>query len=489
MYGLPKIHKETTPLRPILAAYNTPTYPLAKFLIPILQPLTVNDYTLQNSYDFYNKISTFTFNGPMFMSSFDITSLFTNIPLDETINLICQNLFSTHDRFHNFSEIEFREFLNLTCRESFFIFGDSAYQQRDGVQMGSPLGPTLANAFLCHYETIWLNLCPPEFKPIFYKRYIDDTFIIFKEQSHATKFLEFLNNQHVNIKFTLETEHNKSIPFLDIKTFRDHNNKMHTSIYRKPTFSGLGMSFFSHTPLKYKINNIKTLIYRAYNLSSSLFAFHQEIEFLRIFFTNNGYPISTVEKQCRNFLNNIYKKPAQSLTVNKKIVFLSLPYYGTDSEPLYSKLLNILSDYYPQVKFNIALKNTFTIGSLFRSKDSVSSEVLADIIYCFTCDSCQASYVGSTKRRFRERVDQHLGVSSRTGKPLTTVTLSIPRKHATDHNHPFKSKHFKIIDQSNSSLNLLILESLHIHQLKLSLNIQQFATNFTQSLAANHNTV
>ena len=199
------------------------------------------------------------------------------------------------------------------------------------------------------------------------------------------------------------------------------------------------MSFFSHTPLKYRVNNIRTLIHRAYRLSSSTLAFHHEIEFLQKFFTNNGYPVTMLEKQCRNFLNNIYRKPAQLLTANKKIVFLSLPYYGSESETLYSKLMNALSDYYPQVKFNIALKNTFTIGSLFRSKDSVSSEVLSDFIYCFSCDSCHASYVGSTKRRFRERVDQHLGVFSRTGKPLTTVTHSIPSKHATDHNYPFKA--------------------------------------------------
>ena len=142
---------------------------------------------------------------------------------------------------------------------------------------------------------------------------------------------------------------------------------MHTSILRKSTFSGLGMSFFSHTPLKYKINNIKTLIHRAYNLSSSYLTFHQEIDFLRKFFTNNGYPVTLFEKTCRNFLYKIYRKPVQLLTVNRKTVFMSLLYYRAESEPLYTKLLNTLSDYYPQVKFNFALKNPFIIGSLFSS--------------------------------------------------------------------------------------------------------------------------
>ena len=48
-------------------------------------------------------------------------------------------------------------------------------QQIDGVAMGNPLGPTLANLFLCHHETNWLsNYCPLEFKPVLYRRYIDD---------------------------------------------------------------------------------------------------------------------------------------------------------------------------------------------------------------------------------------------------------------------------------------------------------------------------
>ena len=90
--------------------------------------------------------------------------------------------------------------------------------------------------------------------------------------------------------------------------------------------------------------------------------------------------------------------------------------------------------------------------------------------------TCQASYVGSTRRRCKERIDQHLAVSSKTDRRLSTVLHSIPRKHAEDHNHPFRRDNFKIISQTNDNQNLLISESLHIHYLKPSLNIQQTAT-------------
>ena len=248
IYGLPKLHKPDVPLRPILAAYNTPTYPLAKFLVPLLQPFTFNSYTLQNSYDFYKSITEFRADNNFFMSSFDITSLFTNIPVNETIQLLCEQIFHTDPYFQNFSRPDFKELLNLTCNESFFIFDGTAYQQRDGAQMGSPLGPTLANAFLCYHESNWLQNCPPDFKPIYYKRYVDDTCIFFRDPSHAPKFLEYLNSQHDNINFTLEIEINSSLPFLDLLITRDHNQKIQTSIYRKKTFSGLGMSFFSYPP-------------------------------------------------------------------------------------------------------------------------------------------------------------------------------------------------------------------------------------------------
>ena len=75
-------------------------------------------------------------------------------------------------------------------------------QPVDGVVMGSPLGPSLANAFLAHYEQIWLNDCPDEFNLVYYKRYVDDIFILFRSAHHPEK--EYLNTKHANIKFTSE---------------------------------------------------------------------------------------------------------------------------------------------------------------------------------------------------------------------------------------------------------------------------------------------
>ena len=82
LYGLPKIHKENCPARPILSAIGTYNYKLAKFIVPILQPLTFGQYTVKDSFSFVSEITAFQKDGNLVMASFDVSSLFTNIPLD-----------------------------------------------------------------------------------------------------------------------------------------------------------------------------------------------------------------------------------------------------------------------------------------------------------------------------------------------------------------------------------------------------------------------
>ena len=86
------------------------------------------------------------------MACLDVESLFTNIPLDESIENCINDLFSNNDTVHNFIKEDLKELLKFASYESFFTFDNAYYCQLDGVAMGSPLVPTLANAFLCHFE-------------------------------------------------------------------------------------------------------------------------------------------------------------------------------------------------------------------------------------------------------------------------------------------------------------------------------------------------
>ena len=233
MHGSAKVHKIVTggfpSFRPILSAIGTLTYKLAKFLALMLEPLTTNEYTIRSSFTFAEELQSF--DSKLVMARFYIQSLFTNIPLQETIDLCVENLFKDKTHVDNLSKDSFRELLTRTMSESLTLFDQEFYKQHDGVAMGSPLGPTLANVFLCYHEKIWLQNCPSEFKPVIYRRYVDDTFLLFRSKHHIEKFRNYLNRQHKNIKFTSETENENSISFLDIKITRD-NNKFMTLVYQ-----------------------------------------------------------------------------------------------------------------------------------------------------------------------------------------------------------------------------------------------------------------
>ena len=117
-------------------------------------------------------------------ASLDITSLFTNISLNETINICSNELFDKKQYISNLDRASFEKLLRLAAKESFSIFDKTFYNQLDGVGMASPLCPTLANAFLCDHESRCLNKCPEEFKPVFYRRYLDSIFVLFREEEH-----------------------------------------------------------------------------------------------------------------------------------------------------------------------------------------------------------------------------------------------------------------------------------------------------------------
>ena len=177
------------------------------------------------------------------------------------------------------------------------LFDGEFYKQIDRAAMGSPLGPTSANIFLCFHEKIWLDKCRVEFKPVIYTRFVDDTFLLYRSKEHIGKFGLYLNCQHPNIKFTSEIEENNSISFLDIKINRD-NNRFLTSVYRKPTFSGVFTNFDSFIPLSYKSGLISSLLYKAFKLCSNFEIFLQEMIFY--LFKRNGYLSNFIDK-CENF--------------------------------------------------------------------------------------------------------------------------------------------------------------------------------------------
>ena len=97
------------------------------------------------------------------MCSLDVCSLFTNVPLDETIDIALDKLYSLSDLPVTLPRAALQKLLEFATKKSHFLFDSQYYEQIDGVAMGSPLGPVLANIFTCHFEEKWVmsgHVCP-----------------------------------------------------------------------------------------------------------------------------------------------------------------------------------------------------------------------------------------------------------------------------------------------------------------------------------------
>ena len=203
LYGLSKVHKTLVSglpkMRPILSAIGTAGYGLSKFLVPILSTVAHGPYTIVNNFTFNQEIVQQDPN--LVMASLDVDALFTSIPLDETIGICANELYKDTHLVEKLTKSDMTKLLNLACKDTLFLFNGVYYNQIDGVTMGSPLGPPFANSFMNFHECKWLYDCPLDIKPKFYRRYVDDVFVLFDNVEQAYEFQKYLNLKHPNINF------------------------------------------------------------------------------------------------------------------------------------------------------------------------------------------------------------------------------------------------------------------------------------------------
>ena len=199
------------------------------------------------------------------MCSFDITSLFTNVPLNEVIAVCIETLYATDTAVYGLEQEIMKELLVFATTNVEFSFNDVVYQQTDGVAMGSPLGPILANIFVGAMEN---RLFESTKRPNMYVRYMDDVFAVFDSESERDSFLVALNSLHDSLKFTVEYEIDRKLPYLDVLVHRTPE-KFTTSVYRKRTFTGNYIRWSSFCTKRRKVNLIACLVHRAIKICSA----------------------------------------------------------------------------------------------------------------------------------------------------------------------------------------------------------------------------
>ena len=251
LYGLPKTHKRQLAMRPILSATGTYNYKLAKWLDEKLKPLSVSNHTINGVFNFVDTLHDMEVDDHSILVSYDVTSLFTNVPVDETIQILAEKAFKD-DWFNkqhnlNITKSDLVELLNIATKNQLFQFEGSLYEQIDGVAMGSPLGPLMANTFMCSIED---RLQDQGKLPEFYKRYVDDTLSIMPNVETAESFLSVLNEIHPSVSFTMELGEHGKLPFLGTE-IRKCNGRLETRVYRKPTDTGLLLHYKSHVDVRY----------------------------------------------------------------------------------------------------------------------------------------------------------------------------------------------------------------------------------------------
>ena len=202
MYGLPKTHKEGTPLRPILSLTGSSHHELGKWLAGILKLVLerFSSHCMSGSFTFAKTMHNLDIDPSVFTCSCDVSSLFTNVPLDETIKICSEALYDQSDIQPVIPKDVFVELMKSATPSVEFSFNNTMYKQTDGVAMGPTLGPTLANICVGYYEEKLFS----QTQPATYFRYVDDTFAIFDHKAEVDEFPTKLNCLHLSLRFTFE---------------------------------------------------------------------------------------------------------------------------------------------------------------------------------------------------------------------------------------------------------------------------------------------
>ena len=363
--------------------------------------------------------------------------------------------------------------LILLCTHNVqFLFDNKLFFQKDGVAMGSPLGPILADIFMGYVENF---LCVQDSSsPRHYFRFVDDTFCAFNNVNEALCYLEKINKLHPNLSFTFEKEVSGSLPFLDVLV-QKADGSIFTSVYRKPTFSGLYLHFFSFAPSSYKRNLVRNLFDRAHRICSPS-NLPAEKNFLTEILMQNGYPPHFIEKYSKS-------QPPQEVFFGpeKKTAYITLPFLGDRFSSVVRRRVRAAT----ALAFKaIEPKFLFTTRKLpvRPLKDQLPLSCASNLVYRFTCD-CGSSYVGRTVRRLSKRVDEHLptwAMQKKTrprskAEPSSAVTRHIcacPQFHAS----MTKISFFDCVAKARHPLLLPYLEATYIAAMKPSLCVQKETT-------------
>ena len=315
-----------------------------------------------------------------FLISFDVESLFTNIPLSETIDLAVETIFKHNPEFP-ISKANLGELFTFATSQTDFLSNGLFYDQRNGVGLGSPLVPILSNLLMGYHQGQWIGNYKDS-QLLYYWRYVDDTFCLFHNEQDAMKYLSYLNSRHPNIRFTFETQLNGKLPFLDVLV--DNSGAFCiASIYHKSTYTGLVTNFLSFTCFKYKVGLIYTLVDRIFKINNTT-GREKGLHQLWITLQCNSFPNHLIDKITKGYKNKFSSRPTENNTSTTGIQYFNLPFVGDLSAVTRKKLKHLLDVFCKDIDIRIVF--SFKIKNFFSFKDYSRCIKISGCVSIYLCE-------------------------------------------------------------------------------------------------------
>ncbi len=354
-YGLPKVHKPDIPLRPIISCIGSSTQPLAKFISEILYRSfsNFNKFKIFDTFDFSQKINNVQLPEGFVLVSFDVVSLFTNIPLDLVVSIIEEH-FELLEPNTKIPCNVFVSTINYLYNNTFFCFNGLFYKQVKGLPMGGATSPILAEIVM--NKLLYFVTNNSQFQFPFIYQYVDDL-LTAVPADRVGETLDLFNSFNENLRFTVEEETELSVPFLDTRVVRTGENRVILDWYRKKSSSGRYIPFSSYHPLKQKINAILALKNRIQKIVHPTLL-EKNLRLLKDILINNQYPPNLINKLLfsnvtLNRLQPVNDVEGELPVPNKKYVKLQ---FIENLSPIISRLLsqhNIIVANYNQKKLSL----------------------------------------------------------------------------------------------------------------------------------------
>ena len=336
---------------------------------------------VKNSQHFVEMIREMRVEENEVLVSFNVKSLFTNVPVDKALEVIQAKLLDDETLVERtgIPPHHVTHLLELCLRSTYFVFHGTYYQQQEGAAMGSSISPVVANICMKMFEELALRTATTCLR--IWKRYVDDTFCVM-ERTHVHTFLEHLNSLRPTIKFTMELESDGRLAFLDTFLKRKCDGSLGISVYRKPMHTERYLQYSSHHSPQVKYGSVSCVFHRARTLVQGENLRSEEIH-LREVLKDNVYPEHVIKKAAK-------PRPSREPDEQPRAT-IYIPYVSGLSEDI----RGVCRKHHIKTVY----KTPFALHhQLMRVKDTDPLEKRAGVIYQLPCSECEFSYIGETKR-------------------------------------------------------------------------------------------